>query len=194
VELVRIHCPVTPLTRPLSQFAINSALELSNRVSCFENETSQGRQRDSFGRSDMRNALWILLLAGLGVFCGWVVIGPWVPRNQGVIFLLIALFAAPNFGAMWMMYTAIRNESRPLPFVALAFVPFSFLWYYAERYRTGRCFAQDSTPPNSRSDKRGYRPCWCWAHLGAVQNVMFVRLDMRWIEAPRIHSEREDGS
>jgi hypothetical protein len=41
---------------------------------------------------------------------------------------------------------------------------------------------------------RGYRPCWCWAHLGAVQNVMFVRLDTRWIEAVRIQSERENGS
>jgi hypothetical protein len=99
----------------------------------------------------MRNALWILLIAGLVVFCGWVVIGPWVPRNQGVIFLLVALFSAPSIGGMWMMYTAIRNESRPLPFVALAFfVPFSFLWYYAERYRTGRCFTR-STPPLTKS-------------------------------------------
>jgi hypothetical protein len=122
---------------------INSALELSSCVSYFESETSRGRQQgSSYGRSEMRNALWILVIAGLGVSCGWVVIGPWVPRNQGVIFLLIALFAAPNIGAIWMMYTAIRNEFRPLPFVALAYVPFSFLWYYAERYRIRlKCFS-----------------------------------------------------
>jgi hypothetical protein len=94
----------------------------------------------------MRNALWIILIAGLGVFCGWVVIGSWVPRNQGVIFFLVALFAAPSIGGMWMMYTAIRNESHPLPFVALAFcVPFSFLWYYAERYRSGKCFTRSAS-------------------------------------------------
>lgn len=31
-------------------------------------------------------------------------------------------------------------------------------------------------------------------HLGTVQNAMLVRLDMRWIEAVRTHSEREGGS
>jgi hypothetical protein len=30
-------------------------------------------------------------------------------------------------------------------------------------------------------------------HLGAVQNAMLVRLDMRWIEAVRAHSEGEGG-
>jgi hypothetical protein len=96
----------------------------------------------------MRNVLWILLIAGLAIFCGWVVISPWQPHDQGVIMLLIALFATPNIGAIWMIYTAIRNEFRPLPYVALAIVPFSFLWYYAERYRTGRCFTRASNAPD----------------------------------------------
>lgn len=94
----------------------------------------------------MKNALWILLIAGLGVFCGWVVIGPWVPHNQGIIFLLIALFATPNIGAIWMMYTVIRYEAQPLPFVALAFVPFSFLWYYFVRYKPGGHLTRSSSP------------------------------------------------
>jgi hypothetical protein len=97
----------------------------------------------------MKNVLWVLLIASLGIFCGWVVIGPWEPHDQAVIFLLMALFAAPNIGAIWMMYTAVRNEAQPFPIVALAFVPFSFLWYYFERYRTGKCFTR-ATARNSR--------------------------------------------
>jgi hypothetical protein len=31
-------------------------------------------------------------------------------------------------------------------------------------------------------------------HLGAVQKATLVRLNMRWIEAVRTHSEREGGS
>jgi hypothetical protein len=79
------------------------------------------------------------------VFCDWVVIGSWVPRNQGVIFLLVALFAAPSIGGIWMIHS--NTERIPsLPFVALAFcVSFSFLWYYAKRYRTGKCFTRSAS-------------------------------------------------
>jgi hypothetical protein len=44
-----------------------------------------------------------------------------------------------------MMFTALRYESKPFPFVVLAFIPFSFLWYYAERYRRGRYLSRDIT-------------------------------------------------
>jgi hypothetical protein len=97
----------------------------------------------------MRNAFWVLVVAALAGFCGWVVIGPWTPHDQGVVFLLIALFATPNIGAIWMMYTAVRNEAKPLPFVALAFIPFSFLWYYFERYRLGRHLTRSSSEADS---------------------------------------------
>ena len=94
----------------------------------------------------MKIALWVLVIGGLAAFCAWVVIGPWVPHDLGVIFLLMALFAAPNIGAIWMMYITIRHEAKPLPFIALAFVPFSFLWYYFERYRTEKYLTRPSVP------------------------------------------------
>jgi hypothetical protein len=41
-------------------------------------------------------------------------------------------------GAFWMMYMSIRHEKSPLPMVMLAFIPFTFLWYYFERFRAGK--------------------------------------------------------
>ena len=37
---------------------------------------------------------------------------------------------------LWMLYQAIRYEAKPLPYVFLvAFVPFSYIWYYIEKVR-----------------------------------------------------------
>jgi hypothetical protein len=45
------------------------------------------------------------------------------------------LFLQP-FGALWLLYQAIRHEPKPRPYVLLAlFVPFSWVWYYFERVR-----------------------------------------------------------
>ena len=61
------------------------------------------------------------------------------PNSNPVILLaFIAMFAIPPLGAFWMMYMSIRYEKSPLPMVLLAFIPFSFLWYYFERIRVGR--------------------------------------------------------
>jgi len=39
-----------------------------------------------------------------------------------------------NIGALWMLYQSIRYELRPLLFCVLSIIPFSFVWYYYERY------------------------------------------------------------
>jgi len=36
--------------------------------------------------------------------------------------------------ALWMIYQGIRYEIRPWRFILLSFLPFSFIWYYCERY------------------------------------------------------------
>lgn len=43
-------------------------------------------------------------------------------------------------GCLWMLYQAVRYEIRPLRFVLLAPLPFSWIWYYWERFlrRKGR--------------------------------------------------------
>jgi len=55
-----------------------------------------------------------------------------------ILFLFVALFGIPPFGAFWMMYMSIRYEKNPLPLIVLAFLPFTFLWYYFERVRPGK--------------------------------------------------------
>lgn len=87
----------------------------------------------------------------------------WLPAAICIgVFILADLFSAPwadnlhwtsawelpfplvsfiNYiGFLWMVYQAVRYEIWPLRFVLLAFLPFSFIWYYYERYsrRQGR--------------------------------------------------------
>lgn len=58
--------------------------------------------------------------------------------NPVMLFAVVALFVIPPLGAFWMMYMSIRYEKSPLPMVLLAFIPFTFLWYYFERVRADR--------------------------------------------------------
>lgn len=45
----------------------------------------------------------------------------------GVFLFCFVLFG--NLGSFWMMYQAVRYEKRVAKYVALAFVPFMFVWY-----------------------------------------------------------------
>jgi hypothetical protein len=58
--------------------------------------------------------------------------------SPAILVAFVALFAIPPFGAFWMMYQAIRHEKNPFPMIALAFIPYTFLWYYFERIRPGK--------------------------------------------------------
>lgn len=58
------------------------------------------------------------------------------PENSPIIMLgLILLLAVAPIGAFWMMYMSIRYEKNPFPMIALALIPFTFLWYYIEHVR-----------------------------------------------------------
>ena len=55
---------------------------------------------------------------------------------------LTPLFSLISWGnqivALWMVYQAIRYEIRPWRFILLSFLPFSYVWYYYERYSRRR--------------------------------------------------------
>jgi hypothetical protein len=55
--------------------------------------------------------------------------------NPIILFATVALFAIPPLGAFWMMYMAIRHDKNPFPMILLAFIPFTFVWFYLERVR-----------------------------------------------------------
>ena len=67
--------------------------------------------------------------------------------------LLVFVFAVPPLGAWWMIYMAIRYEKNPLPMILLAFLPYTFVWYYFERVRTGKHLARtDASDEQTQQD------------------------------------------
>ena len=86
----------------------------------------------------MKLFLWALLGFVVTGTAFWMVTSPWIPRNPVVLAIFILVFTAGPVGAFWMMYQSIRYEEHPLGMILLAFVPYSFLWYYTERVRPKR--------------------------------------------------------
>lgn len=58
-----------------------------------------------------------------------VVARPALFSNNYVLAIFIPLVLAHNLGAFWMLYQAVRYEKRVLKYVAMAFIPFMFIWY-----------------------------------------------------------------
>jgi len=58
--------------------------------------------------------------------------------SQVFIALYALLTVAAALGAFWMLYTAIRYERDPLPYILLAFIPFYWFGYYLDRVRSER--------------------------------------------------------
>jgi hypothetical protein len=88
----------------------------------------------------MRLALYIVLSFVVTVAAVLLLTrGPAPESHPAVLFALVVLFSIAPLGAFWMIYMSIRYEKRPLALVLLAFfVPFTFVWYYFERVRTGK--------------------------------------------------------
>lgn len=83
----------------------------------------------------IRQLFWVLFIAATSTMCLWIVVGPWRPQGKLVVGLVFVLFALGSFGAYWMLYQIIRYEKHRVKFIVLVFFPFSFVWYYFERYR-----------------------------------------------------------
>ena len=58
-----------------------------------------------------------------------VVARPALLKNNYVATIQMDLILANNLGAFWMLYQAVRYEKRVLKYVAMAFIPFMFIWY-----------------------------------------------------------------
>ena len=85
----------------------------------------------------MKLALWVVFGFAVDGLAAWIVVSGLAPKSPVVQFLIVVLFGAPPVEGFWMMYMAIRYEKSPLGYTALAFIPFTFLWYYFERVRPG---------------------------------------------------------
>jgi len=82
----------------------------------------------------MKLGLWVVLGSVILGLMAWMMTLPGPPQGP-LMFLFVMLFAVPPVGALWMLYQVIRHEKRPFGMLLLAFLPFSFLWYYFEHVR-----------------------------------------------------------
>jgi hypothetical protein len=79
---------------------------------------------------------WVLLMI-LASWAGfWVVHSSWAPENNFELMAVMVFFMGNPIGSFWMVNRVIRFESKKAPYIVLAFVPMSFLWYYVERVRS----------------------------------------------------------
>jgi hypothetical protein len=79
-----------------------------------------------------------LLMIGATAAPIWIVLSSWNPANVFQLAVIMIFSMGSPLGGFWMIYRAIRDEKRPIPYVLLAFVPLAFLWYYVERVRPVR--------------------------------------------------------
>jgi len=82
----------------------------------------------------MKTRIWAVLLVFATAFGYWAIFDPWFHEGIGR-WLLVSYCCIHPVGAFWMIYASLREEKRPLGYVLLAFVPYSFLWYYFGRAR-----------------------------------------------------------
>ena len=90
---------------------------------------------------------WILAGMATAGLAFWMVVSPEFPGAasiETVVFVCAAL--ATSVGSFWMMYVAIRYETKPLSFVLVSFLPFSFVWYYFERVRPNKRAPAEAFP------------------------------------------------
>jgi len=88
----------------------------------------------------MKLTLFVIVGIVTLAFAFWVVVVAPIrsPLSTPLMLVLILVFGVPPMGSFWMLYNAVRYERQPFPIVLLAFLPFSFIWYYFERVRNGR--------------------------------------------------------
>lgn len=86
----------------------------------------------------MKVIFYSSIVIALNTMLAWLTWSHYSSTNFYVITMVALLFIVPNLGTIWMLYTAVRFEKKPLFFILLAFVPYAFAWYYFERVKPGR--------------------------------------------------------
>jgi hypothetical protein len=100
---------------------------------------------DAAGRSRSMLARTLVTLGWVGFFilttclAGRLFQSKFALTTAGNLELSAAMlfFSIHPFGALWMIVDALRNERHPGSFIALALVPYGFVWYCFERERRG---------------------------------------------------------
>src|SRR5215475_6195706 len=59
----------------------------------------------------------------------------WMNGDADVVSLVLLGGIGSLLGMFWMIYQALHYEVRPFRYCVAALLPFTFVWYYVERYR-----------------------------------------------------------
>lgn len=80
---------------------------------------------------------WFVPAAYIFVLLAFDVAGPLGGRHaeSDLVTLLLLGGSATVIGMFWMVYQALRYEVQPFRYCVAALLPFTFVWYYVERYR-----------------------------------------------------------
>jgi hypothetical protein len=78
---------------------------------------------------------WFLPMASFYVATLLLMFVPSMVHHSFLMVFLFFLLMGGNFGALWMLYQAIRYEEQVGRYVLLSFIPFMFVWYRLVRYR-----------------------------------------------------------
>lgn len=82
--------------------------------------------------------MWVLLGFGALSLDMWLITRPWFPSTVLAEIMSAAIAAVATIGGFWMLYTVVRYEKNPWPYIFLTLVPFTPLWYYFERIKPTR--------------------------------------------------------
>jgi len=93
-----------------------------------------GRSRPKF-LSTLVTAGWIVFFAATTAFALWLFQSDWAATTASKLEVVAAMlyFSVHPFGALWMIVDVLRNDRKPGALIALAMVPYGFVWYCFDR-------------------------------------------------------------
>ena len=101
------------------------------KVTHLENDYLQDDGPESYFLAWFLPAVYFIVLLSFGI------VGPYLgtSNNRDFIGMVLSGQSLALLGGLWMIYQALRYEVRPARYCAAAILPFTFVWYYIERYR-----------------------------------------------------------
>ncbi len=87
------------------------------------------------GRAHLVLVLWVAVGIALAA---WLFVRAGTFESPILNAFQILFFSIHPFGAVWMITMSAMREKHPVPYVILAFAPYTFVWYYFARVRTAK--------------------------------------------------------
>jgi hypothetical protein len=86
----------------------------------------------------MAKLIWGFFIFSTSGIALWIISSSFRPSSRGEFVVVLIFFVVQPLGALWMVADTVRNEQRPLKYVLFSLVPYTFVWYFAQRARWNR--------------------------------------------------------